>query len=149
MYMYMYLLYPDHHSHMLNVTTRLAISIQRIPSVVNWSDYSPQGSRSDLTAADILPSCSDAAVVKERALSYLKNFLVDEFRDLKELRPFVHPMQSLAPVSKATVVPMKLLFKDEKYAAENVAILEQLVKDAKLVGNNEVCQRKLVHVMPA
>ncbi len=111
---------------MLNVTTRLAIGMQRIPDRVDWSDCTLQGSRRDLTAADILPSRDDAVVLKERALSFLMNFLVDEFRDLKELRPLVHPMQPPHPVTKQAVVPMKVMFKDEKYAADNVAILGQL-----------------------
>ncbi len=132
-------LIPDHHSRILNVTTRLAIGMQRIPDGVDWSDCTPQGHRRDLTAADILPSRDGSAVLKDRALSFLMNFLVYEFRDLKELRPIVHPMQPPYPVTKTAVVPMKVTFTDEKCAADNVAILWQLVKDAKLMGNDEVC----------
>ncbi len=66
------------------------------------------------------------------------DFLVTEFSDLRELRPLICPMHPSGPVNKTTVVPMKILFKDEKFAAENVAILKELVKDASLEGNNEV-----------
>ena len=34
---------------------------------------------------------------------------------------------------------MRILFRDEKYAAENVAILGDLVRDAHLTGNDQVC----------
>ncbi len=128
----------DHHSQMLNVTSRLAISIRNVPDTVNWADTTPHGSRKNLRVGDILPNDDDAAILKGRALSYLMHFLVTEFRALKKLRHLVSPMHPSGPVSKSTVVPMKILFRDEKYAAENVAILRELMKDAILVGNDEV-----------
>ncbi len=66
------------------------------------------------------------------------HFLVTQFRALKKLRPLVSPMHSSDPVSRSTVVPMKMLFKYEKHATENVAILRELMKDANLLGNDEV-----------
>ena len=39
---------------------------------------------------------------------------------------------------KTEIVPMKILFKDEKYVTENVLILGDLVKDAKLDGSRQV-----------
>lgn len=42
------------------------------------------------------------------------------------------------PQRKATVAPMEILFKDEKYKAETIDILTQLTQDAKLNGNPQV-----------
>ena len=38
-------------------------------------------------------------------------------------------------MGKSNVVPMKILFKDEKYKSETTEILTRLVKDAELSGN--------------
>ena len=41
-------------------------------------------------------------------------------------------------MNKSNVVPMKILFKDEKYKAETVDILSRLVVDVQLSGKPEV-----------
>ena len=129
---------------MLNLTSRLAIEIRNIPDEVDWLDQTPQGSRSQLTAADILPGIEDASVLHKRALVFLQQFLVSEFDDLQNLRLFAPPAHKSTPVRKTEVVPMRILFKDEKYVAENVAILGDLVKDACLTGSDEVSQATIV-----
>ena len=42
------------------------------------------------------------------------------------------------PVQKSTVVPMKVLMKDEKYTDDTIDILRQLVTDATLSGDAQV-----------
>ena len=123
---------------MLNKTSRLAIDIRYIPDHVNWSDRNPQGTRSELTAADILPGPDDAAILQKRALTYLQHFLVSEFADLLELRPFLPELHPTDPVKKSEIIPMRILYKDEKYIAENVSILLDLVRDANLIGNHRI-----------
>ena len=62
---------------------------------------------------------------------FLQHFITSNFDDL----------QSFAPSSKTDeaveiteIVPMKVLFRDEKYVAEIVGILGDLVRDAHLSG---------------
>ena len=112
---------PDKHSGMLNVTSRLAVSLQNLPDWnVDWSDSQPQRSRQSLTISDFLPSLEDARHLKERATAFLMRFLAEEFDSLSDLEPFVPSHQSPHPVQKSTVVPMKVLFKDEKYIGETI-----------------------------
>ena len=118
---------------MLNVTSRLANEIRDIPDGVDWSDCTPQGSRSNLTAADILPGIEEAKILLERALAFIQQFLVSEFTDLLELQSVAPDMHPSGPVRKTDVVPMRILFRDEKYVAENVAILLDIAKDANLI----------------
>ena len=48
--------------------------------------------------------------------------------------------QSTGPrVKPSVVIPMKILFHDEKYTDENILILQKLVKDAKMTGTPPVC----------
>ena len=98
---------------------------------MDWSDQSPQGRRSQLTAANILPGIEDALALQKRALVFLQQFLVSEFDDLHELQSLAPVAHSSDPVKKSEVVP---LFRDEKYVAENVAILGDLIGDANLTG---------------
>ena len=129
---------PDHESHMLNVTSRLASEMRHVPEDVDWADSSPQGSRTHLTAADILPDVDDTSVLRKRALLYLQHFIVTEFSALSELHQVLPALHPCGGVTKTNVVPMKILFRDEKYAAENVEILHDLVKNAALIGTNQV-----------
>ena len=138
--------HADQHSQMLNLMSRLAIEIRNIPDGVDWLDETPQGSRSQLTAADILPGIDDASVLQKRVLVFLQQFLVSEFDDLHDLQPFAPPAHHMAPVQKTEVVPMRILFKDEKYVAENIAILGDLVKDACLTGTGQVSQATIVTI---
>ena len=123
---------------MLNLTSRLAISVRDIPDGADWSDRSPQASRSDLTSTDILPDVEDALALQKRALLFLQQFLVSNFDDLHELQSLTPATHSSGTVEKTEVVPMHILFRDEKYVAENVAILGELIKDAKLTGSDQV-----------
>ena len=66
-------------------------------------------------------------------------FLVEEFQSLKGLKSFVPPIQSLHPVSKPTVAPMAILFKDEKYKDKTIEIMQALMEEAKLSGTPQVC----------
>ena len=125
------------HSEMLNLTSRLAICIRDIPDWVDWSDQSPQASRSQLTATDILPGIEDAKALHDRALIFLQQFLVREFNDLHHLQPLALA-RNLYRGMKTEVIPMRILLRDEKFVAENVVILGDLVKDANLTGNHQV-----------
>ena len=42
------------------------------------------------------------------------------------------------PVQKSEVIPMKILFKDEKYISETVDILSQLMVDTNITGSPQV-----------
>ena len=123
---------------MLNLTSRLAIELRDIPDDVDWSDQSPQANRSQLTATDMLPGIEDATALRQRALIFLQQFLVREFHDLHQLEPFAPAKVLSSPIKKTEVIPMCILFRDEKYAAENVGILQDLIRDANLTGNNQV-----------
>lgn len=105
----------DHHSQMLNVTFRLAICIRDAPAEVNWYDQSPQGSRSQLTVADILPDADGTTVLTKRALVFLQHFITSQFDDLHDLQPFLPGTPTPESVEKTEVVPMRLLFRDEKW----------------------------------
>lgn len=41
-------------------------------------------------------------------------------------------------MNPSVVVPMKILFHDEKYTGENIQILQKLAKEAKITGNPQV-----------
>lgn len=124
---------------MTNLTSRLAINIRYLPDFdFSWSDCTPQRPRSALTIDDFLPSEIDAAILKERSVCYMMRFLVDTFPSLKHLAELIPPTESLHPVAKSEVVPMKILFKDEKYKSVTIEILTQLLVDAGLSGDEQV-----------
>jgi hypothetical protein len=135
----MYLVHLGVHSSMMNVTTRLAVRIRYLPEFpFVWSDTSPQKSHQSLTVEDYLPNASESQQLEERATRYMMGFLVEAFACLKNLQPFVPPMESLHQPEKSQVIPMKLLFRDEKYKSETIQILAQLIRDANLSGDPEV-----------
>lgn len=126
---------------MTNLTLRLAINIRYLPDFdFSWSDSTPQRSRSSLTIDDFLPNVSDAAILKERSVHYMMSFLVETFSCLKHLAavPVIPEEEPLHPVLKSEVVPMKILFKDEKYKSVTIEILTQLLDDASLSGDQQV-----------
>lgn len=132
-------MHVDKHSSMLNATARLAVKIENLPDwEVDWNDDKPQRSRSSLTIDHFLPSCEDADALNQLAVQYIMEFLVEEFDCLKDLKPHVPGRQSPHPVRPASVAPMCILFKDEKYKAETIEILRELVVNAKLSGNPQV-----------
>ena len=126
----------DHHSDMLNLTSRIAVKMQNLPDWdVDWNDSRPQRPRSSLTCSDILPDDDDATELLKRAVM---EFLVSEFNSLKDLKPYVPPRQSPHPVRRTIVAPMEILFKDEKHKSETIDILTELMKDAALTGQPQV-----------
>ena len=124
----------DCHSSMLNITARIAVRIKRVPDwSFEWSDITPQRSLDSLTTVDFLPSEQDGDELKKRAVRYMKQFLVNEFNSLTHhLKQFVPEEPPREHTEPDQVVPMKVLFKDEKYTAETIDILSQIAKDAKL-----------------
>ena len=130
---------PAKHSSMLNVTARLAVKVENLPGWdVDWDDITPQRSRSSLSCDHFLPSKDDADALNKAAVQYIMEFLVEEFHCLNDLKPIVPCRQSPHPVRSPTVAPMPILFRDEKYKAETVEILRELMADAKLTGNSQV-----------
>jgi hypothetical protein len=115
-----------------------AVRLQNLPDWnVDWADSQPQRTRQSLTISDFFPSLKDARHL-ERATAFLMKFLAEEFDSLSDLEPFVPKHQSPHPVQKSEVIPMKVLFKDEKYISETVDILSQLMVDANITGNPQV-----------
>lgn len=124
---------------MLNITSRLAIRIRNLPDWdVDWTDSKAQRSRDSLTVDDFLPNEEDAKEIKQRAADYVQRFLVDEFPSLSDLAKFAPVTEPFVPPKKSEVVPMKVLFKDEKYTTETIDILTQLMEDADLDGDPQV-----------
>ena len=122
---------------MVNMTTRLAVRIKNVPpGSINWSDKSPQASRSSLKAEDIIPNEDNGEVMSKRATAYIMRFLVGTFKALKHLENLVPKQHSPHPVSKSQVVPMKILDVDEKYTQGNLDILDQLKKDVELCSDH-------------
>ena len=131
--------FPDHHSSMLNLTARLAVKIKNLPDFeFDWADTAPQKPRASLNVVDFLPSEADATVFNQRAVHYMMGFLVETFSSLKCLAEFVPEPEVVHPATKSEVVPMKILYKDEKYKSQTIDILAQLIKDAGLSGNHQV-----------
>ena len=65
-------------------------------------------------------------------------FLVEHFPDLAHLKKYIPTVEPLHPPQKSEVVPMKLLFKDEKLKTDTIDILSQLTTDANLNGTPQV-----------
>ena len=124
---------------MLNLTSRLAVKIENLPGFdFDWADTTPQRLRTSLNVEDFLPSEDDATVLHQRAVHYMMGFLVETFSSLKHLAEFVPEPELIHPVTKSKVVPMKILYKDEKYKSQTIDILMQLMSDANLSGNHQV-----------
>ena len=124
---------------MRNLTARIAVKIQNLPDWdVNWTDDRPQKRRSELTGVDFLASEDDTKELQKRAVQYMMEVLVSEFSSLSDIKHLVPRRQPPHPVQKSSVVPMKVLFKDEKYKSETIEILTALMKDTKLTGTPQV-----------
>ena len=124
---------------MMNMTARLAIKIRYLPEFTfQWSDTQPQLSRQALTINFYLPN-KDAMGLQQRGVQYLEEFLVEHFSDLEHLKRYVQTVEPLHPPQKSEVVPMKVLFKDEKLKTDTIDILSQLITDANLEGTPQVC----------
>ena len=129
------------------MTARLAVEVKHLPPwEVNWCDASPQRDTATLTISDILPNERDGVILKRRAEDFIMQFLVAEFKSLHHLEPLIPPKEGHS-VRKSNVVPMKLLFLDEKYKAETTEILTTIASDAGLTGKPEVCLNILLCTM--
>ena len=128
----------DHHSTMMNLTSRLAVRIQHIPEDIDWNDSTPQCSVDSLTINHFMVSETVGEAFRVRAIEYTAQYMVMEFTALEHLKRHLPEQQQTHPVIKTEYVPMKVLFKDEKYISETVDILSTLMKDAELKGNNQV-----------
>ena len=105
---------------------------------IDWRDTRPQKPRSSLTCSDFLPSDSDASELQKRAVLYIMEVLVFAFSYLGDLQKFLPSRKSPHAVQKSVVVPMQILFKDEKYKSETIEILSDLMHDAALNGEPQV-----------
>lgn len=124
---------------MLNLTSRLAVKIRNLPDFTfDWSDKTPQRPQQSLGISDFLPNDEDASALQQRAVTFVMEFLVTHFKHLRNLKQYVPEKTPLHPPKKSEVIPMKILFKDEKYKSETIDILSQLVTDANLDGSNQV-----------
>lgn len=122
---------------MENTTTRLAVRIQTHPPYqVDWSSKTPQKSRCHLQESDILPSDHDAEHLNTYMLSFVMSFIVKKLKSLSDLDQFL-PTESFH-AQKSEVVPLKLLFRDEKLTDENIHILREYAKEAKLDGSPQI-----------
>ena len=129
---------------MTNLTSRLAIKIRHLPDFeFSWSDSTPQRPRSALGVEDFLPNEHDATILKERAVHYIMCILTEHFPVLKHLQKLVPPPELVHPIMPSDVVPMKILFRDEKYKSETIEILSQLLKDAGISGDEQVCDSSI------
>lgn len=121
---------------MLNMTSRLAVRLENTPDWnVDWLDNKPQLPRSKLNHTHFLPSEDDARCVEQYAVQYMMEFLVENFKSLQHLSHLVPARCSPHPIQKSSVIPMKILFRDEKYTAETIEIISQLLHDANLLGD--------------
>ena len=94
--------------------------------------------RNDLTLDEIFPNVEDGRVLFERAVQYTAQVLVEEFPTFSNLRQFVVSPDRSSAVHKSTVIPMKLLFKDEKYTDDNIQILQEYSRECNLTGSPQV-----------
>ena len=130
--------YVDTHNTMLNVTTRLAVSIRNIPPWdFEWNDTTPQKHRRDLTVDDLLPNEEDGQALFEKAVLHTMQVITENFPSIGSLKKFL-PSPEITCPHKSVVVPQKVLFRDEKYTDENIQILRQYIKDCKFTGNPQV-----------
>ena len=81
---------------------------------------------------------TDAAELHKRAVLYMMEVLVTDFKSLNSLKHLVPSRESPHRLQKYVAVPMKVLFRDEKHKAETIEIYSDLVKDAALTGNPQV-----------
>ena len=105
---------------MENTTTRLAVQIENYsPFPFSWDDNTPQKPRSELTEEEILPNEDDGHHLYQRMVKFMMEFLVKELKCLSDLRQFL-PTKERPQTHRTVVMPMKLLFLDEKYTEDNI-----------------------------
>lgn len=133
---------------MRNLTARLAVRIEDpLTWDFDWSDKEPQRSRSSLTCEDFLPSAADGIELKNKAVMYTMEILTAEFPSFHRLKKVVPQRTSphIRHSARSEVVPMKILFHDEKYISENIEILTDLLSTASLNGDKQVCDNYSTH----
>lgn len=124
---------------MENTTSRLAIGIRNFPPFeIDWAEKSPQKNRCNLLETDILPSDDDGIQLHDSIMKFVQSFLVKKLKSLSDLLQFVPSSSQSIPAQKSDVVPLQLLFQDEKSIDSNIQILNQFAKDADLDGNPQV-----------
>ena len=118
----------DKHNEMENTTSRLAVRVHKYPPFpFQWNDKSPQMSRCE----------ADGDCLRDHMLKFMMSFMVKELKSLSDLAQFV-PSPTMSPAHKSEILPLKLLFRDEKSIDENIQILVQYIKDASLDGSPQV-----------
>ena len=123
---------------MKNTTSRLAVRIQNYPPFpFQWNDATPQKSRGDLDEKDIVASDEVGVVLRSHMLTFMKTFMVQELISLSDLAQFI-PSSPPLPANKSEILPLKLLFRDEKYIDENIQILLQYMKETSSEGSPQV-----------
>ena len=121
------------------MTARLAVEIKHLPDwEVDWNDTTPQVDPATVTISDLLSTEADGSILHKRAVQHIMQFLVTEFRCLNCLAFLLPTAITSHNTSQSKVVPMKILFKYEKYKAQTTDILTQLAADAQLSGKSEV-----------
>ena len=111
----------EHHSTMLYLTSRIAIQMKNQPNGdIDWADCRPQKHRSSLSCSDFLPDDSDVAELHKHALQLVMEVMVAEFKSLHDLQPHLPQHESPHPVQKSVVIPMQILFKDEKFKSDTI-----------------------------
>ena len=112
---------------MLNLTSRIAIQMKNQPNGdEDWADCQLQKHRSSLSCSDFLPDDSDVAELHKRALQLIMEVMVAEFKSLHDLQPYLPQRESPHPVQKSVVIPMEILFKDERFKSDMIEILSDL-----------------------
>lgn len=86
-----------------------------------------------MTVDDVLPSEADGDLLFQRAVKYVKHFLVHHFSSLKHLQLGFD--KHISPTEKSTIVPMPLINRDEKYTDETIRILHDYVQDCGFAGD--------------
>ena len=80
----------------------------------------PQRSRESLSISDFLPSKEDAAELESRAVHFLMHFLTEEFEAIIRPKKYAPKQKQLHQSTKTEVVPIEVLFKDEKYRSKTI-----------------------------
>ena len=94
------MLLSEVHAKMINMTSRLAVKIKNIPlGGINWSDNTPQRSRSSLKAEDIIPNEEDGDTTSNRIHHEILGQQFQSFEPLSESStqaPFSSPNQQVS-----------------------------------------------------
>ena len=93
----------DHHSNMLNLTSRIAVRVQNLPDwPINWNDTKPQKSHSSPTCSDFLPDDKDTAEFHKRAVQLIMEVLIENFPSLSDMQMHLPCRESPHAVKKTS-----------------------------------------------